>query len=447
MTPRWPLLLVMGLAMLPLAAIPAAGLFANWSVTTVYLGTQITLLAILATILVAILDAVFSPRLSRISVSREAPLVLSVAGQNTVRVWFVNRNSGSLTIEFHDEHPQPADVRGLPFVIELPPRKERSKTYGVSVLQRGKNEFGFVYLRMKSRFGLWNLHSRRTCQKSVRVYPNLAAVHGVELLARQNRLTEAGHRLSRLRGRGTEFDRLRDYRREDEPRHIDWKATARNQRLISREYVVERNQNVIIVLDAGRGMCNAVDDVSHFDRALNAAVMLSYVALRQGDNVAAMVCSNRLQRWVPGVRGANGAQILIRQTFDVQPEFVASDYGLMAEELRRRFRKRSLVILLTHAMDDLHLSAISHHFRGLRNPHLVLTAFLRATPLQQRVSVVPGDDLEAFQAAAAAEMLLGLSLKLAELERSGVMVLDAIPENLSADMISRYLDIKARHLL
>ena len=124
----------------------------------------------------------------------------------------------------------------------------------------------------------------------------------------------------------------------------------------------------MIVLDCGRSMCNEQGGISHLDRALNAAIVLSYIALRQGDNVGFLAFSNRAERWVRPVRGAGAIQAIIRHTYDIEPRYEASDYSLMVEELRRRFRKRSLVVLLTHALDELHLGAISRHVRQLRTP-------------------------------------------------------------------------------
>jgi uncharacterized protein (DUF58 family) len=258
----------------------------------------------------------------------------------------------------------------------------------------------------------------------VRIYPDIQAVHGIELLARRNRLAELGVRMSRLRGRGNEFDRLREYRREDEFRHIDWKATALHQELVSREYVVERNQNILIVLDCGRSMCNELDGITHLDRALNAAIVLSYVALRQWDNVGLLAVSNKVERWVRPVRGAGAIQSIIRHTYDLQPRYEATDYRLMVDELH-----------------------ISRNARELRSPHLVLSAFLKNVPLNDRLNVVPTTDVESFQIAAAAEMIGTQTRQLAELQRTGMLVLDTLPEDLSGNLISRYLDIKARHLL
>ena len=436
MTPRPLLIALFAMAGVPLALgifFPAMG----------QVGVLLTVLVLLA----AIVDLVISPRPARVEVWREAGDVMSVGTRNAVRIGLRNRNAAPVALEVHDEPPLRSEWFDLPASLEAVPNRTHYLTYHVQPQHRGKGRFGKIDLRSRSRLTLWTLWDERDLEQPVHIFPNIQAVHAVELLARQNRLAEAGVRLSRIRGRGTEFDRLREYRREDEYRNIDWKATARQQQLISREYVVERNQNVLFLLDAGRSMCNEAGGITHFDRALNAAILLSYVALRQGDTVGMLVFSNRAVSWVPPVHGATAVQKLIRQTYELEPSYDASDYALMVEELRRRHRKRSLVVLVTHALDEVHLESIGRHVRELRTPHLVLGAFLRNAPLHERVTSFPRNDLEAFQVAAAAEMVASQTLQIAELEKSGLLVIDALPEQLSSHLVSRYLDVKARHLL
>lgn len=406
-------------------------------------GLMLTLLVLV----LALVDLFVSPLPSRVDVRRETGDVMSVGALNAVKLWLRNTNRRPITVEVHDEPPMPCTMVDLPLTIDLPPGRNRYITYHVEPHRRGRNRFARIYLRSRSRFSLWMLHERRMLEHSVRVYPDIQAVHGVQLLARQNRVSEAGVKLSRLRGRGNEFERLREYRREDEYRSIDWKATARHQELISREYSVERHQNLLFLLDCGRSMCNAHDGVTHFDRTLNAAILLSYVALLQGDTAGVLACSNRVESWVPPVRGAGGVQKLIRHTYELHPTYEASDYGLMVEELRRRYRKRSLVIFMTHAIDEVHLSTIGHCMRQIRQPHLVLGAFVRNVPLEERVNAIPAGDLDAFQIAAAAEMVVTQAHQVAELAKSGLLIVDSLPDQLSPQLINRYLDIKARHLL
>ena len=447
MTPRWPFLALFAAAGAVLAFPAVASQFVDLAPATTRLAIGLGVALNSLIFIAALVDLAVSPSLKKVEVQREMNDVMSVGARNAIRVWLTNRNRQKVVIEFQDEPPMPCATDGLPFVVTLAPLKARYRVYYVEPHHRGPTRFGDIFLRCTSRFGFWTFFDQRSAEVPVKVYPDIQAVHGIELLARRNRLAETGLKLSRLRGRGTEFDRLREYRREDEFRHIDWKATARQRQVISREYVVERNQNILIVLDCGRSMCNELGGISHLDRALNAAIVLSYIALRQGDNVGFLAFSNRAERWVRPVRGAGAIQTIIRHTYDIEPRYDASDYSLMVEELRRRFRKRSLVVLLTHALDELHLAAISRHVRELRSPHLVLASFLRNVPLFERMQSVPQSDIDAFQIAAAAEMVHAQTRQIAELHHSGLLVLDALPEQLSADLISRYLDIKARHLL
>lgn len=436
MMPRGLLLGLIALAGVPLALgtiLPEAG--------------QLGVLLTLVVLILALVDLAISPTPVRIEVQRETGDVMSVGAKNAVKIRLRNNNATRMIVEVHDEPPAPCDIFDLPVPVELPPNRTRTLTYHAQPHHRGKNRFGNVFLRCRTRLALWTLQVEHHLEFPVRIYPDIKAVYGVELLARQNRLADAGVKMSRLRGRGNEFERLREFRREDEYRSIDWKATSKRQQLISREYVVERNQNLLFLLDCGRSMCNELDGISHFDRALNAAILLSYIALRQGDTVGMLAFSNRVERWVPPVRGTGGIQSFIRQIYELQPVYEASDYNLMVEQLRIRYRKRSLVVLITHALDEVHLKVIGSHMRELRSPHLVLGAFLKNVPLHERLNSVPETSLEAFQIAAAAEMIANESRQIAQLEKSGLLIADTLPEQLSSHLISQYLEIKARHLL
>lgn len=436
MMPRLRLLAWLAVAGLPFAATPV------WPEAT-----AIGLMATFGIVAFALADLLVTPSLRLIEAYRESRPVLSVGARNAVTVSLRNRSRSAVTVEVQDEPPQPSKWIDLPLIMPLPPQQTMQANYFVVPHHRGPNQFGTVFLRMHSRFGMWTLQADRPLPQPVKIYPDIQSVRQIELLARQNRLAEAGVRLSRLRGRGSEFDRLREYRREDEYRNIDWKATARHQDLVSREYVVERNQNLLLVLDAGRSMCNELDGVTHFDRALNAALLLTYVACRQGDTVGLLAGSRKVHRWVPPVRGRGGVERLIGHCYDLEPKYEATDYDLLVNELRQRHRKRSLVVLLTHAIDELHLQTIAASLRRLKSPHLVLGALLRNVPLHERVNATPTSDLDAFQIAAAAELVGAQHEQIATLPQAGLLLVECLPDQLSSRLINRYLDIKARHLL
>ncbi len=444
MTPTGRLLALVGLCAAPLALGAAA---APWA--------DVGLLAAALLAAAAAWDAVRSPSPTAVAVERDAAEVFSVGAPNLVTLHLTNRGAAPITVEIHDSPPTPGAVEGLPTRVSLgagavAAERTASATYHVTPHLRGARAFGCVFLRSRTRWGLWERHARVREDRVVRVYPNVRAVRGAELLARQNRRT-AGVRASRVRGRGGEFDRLREYVRGDEVRQIDWKATARTGDLVSREYTVERNQSLLLLLDCGRAMCNASGGVTHFDRALNAAVLLTHVATGQGDTTALLAAGAETRRWVPPVRGAAGVRTLVRRTYDLTPRYEASDYGAMVREVRTRHRRRSLVVLLTHAADDVQLAEIARHVRPLRSPHLVLVALLENAPLAERAVQVPADgaagDREAFRVAAAADLRARQRRRAAALAADGVLVVEATPEHLSAAVVSRYLEVKAKHLL
>jgi uncharacterized protein (DUF58 family) len=395
----------------------------------------------------ALADYRRTPRPESIQISRVVSEVLSVGAANLVTMCLVSRAARAVRVEVRDEPPEPCRAEGLPFEADLVPRREVEASYHLFPGRRGPHRFSFVHLRYASPHRLWTRTVSRPLVDEVRIYPDIRTVKRFDLLARRNRLSEMGLKLWRLRGREGEFERLREYRREDEMRHIDWRATAKHRKLISREYTTERNQNLAILLDCGRSMLNETEGISHLDRGLNAAIILSYIALGQGDNVALVAFSNRIERYAGPVRGKRAVQTLIRQTYDLEPRLEASDYALACEDLLKRQKKRALVLLITYALDERHLEILGRYLKGLTSSHLFLCVLLRDLPLLALAERVPRTDLEAYQVASASEMLQAQERRLSALRASGIHATEVVPNELAASIINQYLDVKARHLL
>jgi uncharacterized protein (DUF58 family) len=194
-------------------------------------------------------------------------------------------------------------------------------------------------------------------------------------------------------------------------------------------------------------MLNETEGISHLDRGLNASIILSYIALGQGDNVALVAFSNRVERYAGPVRGKRAVQALIRQTYDLEPRLEASDYALACEDLLKRQKKRALVLLITYALDEQHLQILGRYLKSLTSPHLFLCVLLRDLPLLALAERVPRTDLEAYQVASASEMLQAQERRLSALRASGIHAIEVVPNELAASIINQYLDVKARHLL
>jgi len=408
---------------------------------------DVALLLNLVLVAAACVDLLISPGPGDVAFHRDVSEVLSVGASNPVSMTVRNGSQVALTITVHDDPGPLCEIDRLPQTVDVAPRKEATVHYNVKPRRRGASSMPAVHFRFRTRLGLWFRQQIRPLNTPIRVYPDIRAVYRYELMARQNRLSEIGVRFVRMPGQGREFERLREFRYGDEIRQIDWKATARQRALISREFNVERNQNIVIMLDCGRFMRNETDGISYLDRALNSAIMLSYIALVQGDNVSLLAFSSRIERFIRPVRGKPGIQSILRSTYDLQASSNVSDYTLALEYLTTVQRKRALVVLITFVTDELQLRVIGNSLKLRSLPYLPLCVLLQDVGLRAMADRIPESDLDAYHTAAAAQILTGQSHEAAALREAGIMLIDTPPDQLTERLINEYLSIKARNLM
>lgn len=408
---------------------------------------ELALLANLVLLAVAFTDLQISSRPDQLQIRREISDVLSLGAENPAELHVISRSPFPVQLTIHDDPGPDCRVEKLPQVLTIKPDRTAQVNYTIRPIRRGQSALEAVHLRFSTRLGLWNRHSVRRLETPIRIYPDIRAVYRYELLARQNRLAEIGVRNTRMPGQGSQFERLRDYRYGDEIRSIDWKATARQQRLISREFNVERNQNIVLMVDCGRFMRNEVEGISYLDYALNAALMLSYIALGQGDNVALLAFSDQIERYVRPVHGRPGMQQILRSTFDLQVSDRVSDFSRAFEYLTQVQRKRALVILITFATNELQLRVIGESLRLRSVSWLPLCILLQDVRLMDLANSQPKSDVAAFHTAAAAEILTIMQDEAERIRESGVSLIDIAPQRLTEQVINQYLRAKAQNLM
>jgi uncharacterized protein (DUF58 family) len=270
-----------------------------------------------------------------------------------------------------------------------------------------------------------------------------------ELLARQSR-ENLLVRAIRLRGGENEFERLREYGRDDDFRHIDWKATARYGGLIVREYQQERNQTVVCALDCGRLMTAETGGLAQLDHALNAVLMTAHVAARAGDQVGLLAFDAKVRAFLPPTGGRRAVQRVLQATYDVHARLVETDFGEASGHLLRRLRKRALVVLFTQVIDDVSARSLLGMVRSLPPRHLPLCVFLRDGDLDRLAE--PQADARAtttdlYVAAAAAEAISWRERLLRDLKAAGALVLHIPAREVVPAVVNRYLRVKAQHLL
>jgi uncharacterized protein (DUF58 family) len=390
--------------------------------------------------LLAALDAFAGRRLPSPALARQVPGSLALGVHSEVRLRVANAAGIRVRLEVHDHHPPSLEAEGLPRSVRLDGSQWTEVAYQVRPVARGEAEFGAAEVRLSSPLGLWRISRRAGLPSPIRVYPNFRALAKYTLLATDNRLSQIGVLQVRRRGEGTEFHQLREYRQGDSQRAIDWKATSRTARLIAREYEEEKDQRVLLVVDCGRRMASKDDELSHFDHALNAALLLGHVALRQGDAVGLMTMAG-VDRYVEPRKSVAAVNAILNRVYDIEPTLAVPDYHLAARDVMRRVRRRSLVIVLTNLRDEDDETLLPA-LKLLRTRHLVVLASLREAIISRALSARVDSFDRAVTHAAAADYLAARERTFRRIGASGTICLDVEPERLAISLVNRYLELK-----
>ena len=381
------------------------------------------------------------------SVEREAMRIASIQKNHRVTLHISNLRRVRRTAWVRDDIPQEFTTEPKEFVLRLGPRSRTTVHYELKASRRGAFTLPKVHLRVRSFLGFWQRYLEYPVESSINVYPDMKQLAEFAILARTNRLSLMGVRRTRKVGTENEFERLRDYTLDDNYKYMDWRATARRSKLTVKDFQTSQSQRLIFLLDCGRLMTNESSGLSLLDHSLNAALMLSFVALRQGDSVGMVCFSDRILSFVPPRGGMNQMNQLLHASFDRFPDLVESRYDEAFLHLATHCKKRSLVILISNIIDEVNSHQVESYLGTLVGKHLPLGVLLRDRQLFSAADHPPQDDADLFRAAAAAEILTWRHQVLRDLEHKGVLSLDVFPEDMTAPLVNSYLQIKARHLL
>jgi uncharacterized protein (DUF58 family) len=398
-------------------------------------------------IVVMVVDHLVSRRLARVTVARAVEDKLSLGQANTVRLEVANRCGLPLTLIVKDDAPWEFAASRREIPVRLAPYERTEVTYTLTPRRRGDFDFAGLHVRGWSllRLSQWQRHF--PAPQNVKVYPDLLGIDRYVALARAMRLGEMGFRPVRYLGDGAEFDYLREYSPDDDYRKIDWKATARHQRPMTRQYDLERSQTLMMVIDAGRMMCAEVGSMSKLDYAINAALLLAYVAVERDDAVGLTVFADELETFVPPGKGVRQVGLIADQLYAVQPVLREPNYGEAFAYLRRRAQRRALVVTFTDLIDREASAQLLANVLALSPRHLPLVVTLRDDRLDALARLRPDEARQAYERAVATDLLAQRRLALASLRAGGALVLDAAPRDLTVEAVNRYLEIKARAVL
>ncbi|HUF03485.1 MAG TPA: DUF58 domain-containing protein [Aridibacter sp.] len=396
----------------------------------------------------AVADYFLSRRPEGLSVERRFAKRFAIGDPNDVTLTVRNDTGRDLSLRIKDEHPPEmriVDSREASFTVENGTRAEF--TYTITPPKRGKYEFGLTAVRFRSRLGLVWCQQRLGEATPVKVYPDMRRAREIELKAVGANTYLAIQRRSVRRGEGREFESMRDYVRGDELRHISWTTTARRAKLTTRQYQIERDQTIIIALDAGRLMTGRIGDETKFDTAIHATLALVSAAARGGDNCGIAVFGRKVKTFLPPKKSIGHIDGILEALHDLEPEMIEPSYSRAFQFIAANSKKRSFVIILTDLIDKESSAELINSLKLLRPTHLPLVVTIGDRDLNSTVSAIPANLREVFVQSAAEEIIHQRESALRQVETMGGLALDVTTQTLAPRLLETYLKVKERGLL
>ncbi|HEY0101436.1 MAG TPA: DUF58 domain-containing protein [Pyrinomonadaceae bacterium] len=400
-------------------------------------------------LLLVFIDARLSRQLPEgVSVSRELAGRFHIGAETEVRVQVANHTPREIGLRIKDEYPPELQL-STPREASLTLAAHTTATlvYGLTPPRRGRYAFGQIAVRYLSRLRLVWCTAQAGETEWIKVYPNLRRAREAELKALGARSLVAAHRRSSWRGEGRDFESLREYVPGDELRHISWSATARRGKLTTRQYQIERDQTILIALDAGRLMTARIEDESKFDSAIHAALALMSAAARGGDNAGIAVFGRRVGAYIPPARGHEQMDAVLEALYGIEPEMIEPSYTRAFEYIAANCKRRALVVVLTDLVDEEGSRELLTSLKLLRPRHLPLVATIGDRDLSAAVRDTPESVRDLFTQSVAEEIMFQREAALRMVERLGGLALDVTAATLAPNLLEAYIRVKERGLL
>jgi uncharacterized protein (DUF58 family) len=387
------------------------------------------------------------PDAASIEVTRIWSEPVELAAESTVTLEVRHPADFPLSVSLRDDVPVSLRAEAPTLEMTARPRAFAGASYSILPRERGDARLGDVYLRYRGPWQLAERWAAASTGQTVRVYPNMEEAKRNTMYLIRARQTVMERRVRHLRGRGREFESLREYRQGDESRDICWTATARRGKPITKLFQVERSQTVWLVLDVGRLLRARSGGLSKLDYATAAALTLAQVALYSGDSVGLLAYGRKLRQRVAPGRGPRHTRALLEALAQAKGEAVEANHLQAAETILTLQKRRSLVVWLSDLAETATTPEVVESAARMARRHLVLLAVIGQPETRRLLSKEPETAREMFRYAAGQEIVQRRDLLLRGLRQQGALALEIEPSRLSTSLVNQYLEAKERSLI
>ena len=399
-------------------------------------------------VLLIITDAIllFASK-GKIEGKRELPDKLSNGDENTITINISNTYLFPSSIRIIDELPFQFQKRDFGLKSTLKPGKNKCYNYNIRPTERGVYLFGSLNTFASTPIGFLARRFQFDQAAEVPVYPSFLQLRKYDLIAFSNRLFEYGLKKIRRIGHTMEFEQIKDYVLGDDIRNINWKATAKRNQLMVNQYQDEKSQPIYSVIDKGRVMKMPFNGLRLLDYAINATLVISNIAIKKNDKAGMFAFSNAIENRVVADRRSAQMNLILETLYNLQTNFVESDYSRLYIDIKRNLNQRSLLLLYTNfeTLDALHRQL--PYLQAISKNHLLVVIFFQNTELQEFALKKTSSTHQIFEQTIAEKFIFEKKRIVNELRKYGIQTILTKPEDLTINTINKYLEIKARGLI
>ncbi len=372
---------------------------------------------------------------------------MSLGDQNKVLLELVNNSRHRLSLALFEGYPVEMQKRTASDRFTLDQGETHRYTYLVTPTERGLLKFGNVFVLVSSLFGMLSRRVVIPLHHTVHVYPSVLQMKKFELLVfQQKRIAQGLKRIRRI-GHSREFEQIKPYVQGEDIRFINWKATGRKNELMVNQFQDEKSQSVYCIIDKSRSMKMTEEGMNLLDFAINSTLVLSNIALRNGDKMGLFTFSDKIGVQLPAEGSRLQMTRIMEALYTQETSFPESNFELLYQQIRSVIKTRSLLVLFTNFETEFAMRRALPLLRQINRKHLLLVVLFEMSDLNEQINQPIKGYADVYQSVVA-ESLLSLKSRIAlELNKNGIQTLVSAPNELSLLTINKYLELKSRGMI
>lgn len=382
-----------------------------------------------------------------IVLERSLPDRFSNGDENEISFSILNQYGFSCFLQILDELPAQFQIRDFLIKMNLGSGKQSIQTYSLRPTERGEYLYGKTNVLVSTKLNLITRRFKFGEPKTVTVYPSFLNLEKYELSAISQTLKLSGQKRMKRIGQSTEFDHIKDYVLGDDPRHINWKASARRGGIMMNHYVDEKSQSIYSVIDKGRPMKMPFDGMTLLDYSINASLVLSNVAIKKGDRAGLVTFQHKPETFIPAQKRNLQINYLLETLYNQDTQFNEPDFATLYWYLMQKVKQRSLLLLYTNFESIYTLERQLPYLKMINRHHLLLLVFFRNTELDKVIEEDSKSTIDVYNKSIAKQIADEKANIQKVLLQNGIMSLYTSPANLNTDVINKYIEIKTKRLL